>query len=86
VTVSLPPDTFARFRESVKLPQPKSAERQQIADQVAEFLAKGGTIQQIPAGKQTDAEQSFNKQDLINHHKRRTRAVYELRRRGVKDD
>jgi hypothetical protein len=80
VTVSLPPDTFQRFRSDPGPPDPKAKLQEEIDRQVAEYLAKGGEIEQIPPGKQTELEQNFNKSELIQHHKRRTRAVYDLKR------
>ena len=76
----LPDDILRRMAQEQE--EPKALQRQEISEHIAAFLAKGGKIKQIPEGQQTEAEQSFNKQDLINHHKRRTRALYDLRHRA----
>lgn len=77
--MSLPPDEFPRCKDDEL--DGKEILRRQIAMHVAHYLSQGGTIEHIPAGKQIEAERRFDKLDLINHIKRRTRAVYDLKRR-----
>lgn len=49
------------FRASTKTrPSSREIERNRISDQIAEYLAKGGTIEQVAIGVQTEVIREYN--------------------------
>jgi len=69
------PDDIIRRMARERAEVSKVRQREEINRQIKEYLARGGEITVVPTGYQTENMVNFTKEELIEHHKQRTRRI-----------